>query len=179
VVGVLTAWALLLAVAGAGKALRPGPTARALAAARIPGRTILARSPVVRITGAVEFLIGLSVMVVGGPIPAMLLAASYLLLGLVAWRMVRVSPGQDCGCFGRAAEPISSWHLVVDLAGAAVGLTGVIWPQPSTLQEISGQGAAGGILLAGLSILLAWLCYQVMTTLPALLEFRRKVAARR
>lgn len=178
-VGVLTAWALLLAVAGAGKALRPGPTGRALTAARIPGRTILARSPVVRITGAVEFLIGLSVIVIGGPIPAMLLAEAYLLLGLVAWRMVRVSPGQDCGCFGRAAEPISSRHLVVNLAGTAVGVAGVIWPQPSTLQEISEQGVPGGILLAGLSILLAWLCYQLMTTLPALLEFRRKVAASR
>lgn len=173
-VGLLGAFALLLAGAGVGKFRQPGSAGRAIAAAKIPGGRLLARPPVVRLTGAVELLIGGYVIGWGGPVSAALLAVSYGLLTAIAWRMVRVAPGQDCGCFGRSAEPITRWHLAVDGAGVPVGAAAVLWPQPSVASAVSGQGAQG-VAVAVLTILLAWLCFVLMTALPDLLDLRTKV----
>ena len=178
-VGVLAAWALLLAFAGGSKLLRPRPAAQALKAARIPGGAVLSATPIVRLAGLLEIAVAGLVIGWGGPISAALLSATYLFLSVIAWRMVRVSPGQDCGCFGRSSEPITRWHLAVNLVGVAVGASGVLWPQPSVITEMRSQGLPGAILLAALTILLAWLCYLTMTALPALLEFRAKVATSR
>ncbi|MGH3664830.1 MAG: hypothetical protein ACRDU8_01845, partial [Egibacteraceae bacterium] len=64
--------ALLLAVAGAPKILRPHPTVRALRALWLP-----ATPPLVRVLGAVEVGVGLAAVVLGGPLFALLVAASY------------------------------------------------------------------------------------------------------
>ena len=65
------------------------------------------------------------------------------------------------------------------VAGIAVGVSGVIWPQRSVVEEMIAQGFPGGILLIALTGLLTWLCFLTMTALPEMLAFRTKVAASR
>lgn len=177
-VGVLWAAAVLLGVAGAGKLLRPGPTSRAVMSAELPGASLLSRLPVVRVFGAAEVVIAGMVLVAGGPGPAALLTASYLLLAVVAWRMIRLAPDQGCGCFGTSDEPSSYWHVAVNLAGATAGVAALIRPQPSVGVVIEQQGPQGFLLLAG-SLLLAFAGYLMLTALPALARSRAKVAPSR
>jgi len=177
-VGLLWAAAVILGVAGGGKLIRPGPTIQAIRAADVPGEFFFASKFAVRILGLVEIGIAIAVLGGGGAVPAALLSVSYLALTVVAWRMIRVAPGQDCGCFGSSSEPISRWHLIVNGAFCGVGAAAVFWPQPSVFDEV-GQAGAQGILLLGLAFLLAWLCYFLMSALPALMNLRAKVAAPR
>jgi len=147
-------------------------------AAEIPGATVLSARPVVRLAGIIEFAIAVAVIGGGGALPAAFLAGSYLLLTGVAWRMLRLAPDSDCGCFGTSSEPVSLAHLIVNGAGVLIGAAAVHWPQPSIISELNDQGAQA-ILLLALASLLAWFCYLSMTALPALLKIRAKVAADR
>ena len=176
-VGLLWAAAVVLGVAGLSKLARPASTVDALTAARIPGARVLASTATVRVAGATELGVAGYVLGWGGSPAAALLGVCYLILTVVAWRMLLVSPGQDCGCFGRSSEPITRWHLLVDIAGLSIGVAATLWPQPSVVDEVTGQGAQG-VLLVALSLLLAWLCYLLMTALPALGNLRAKVANR-
>ncbi len=174
-VGVVWAAAALLAAAGLGKLFRPGPTVTAVQAAELPGATVLSARPAVRMLGMAELGIAGWVILGGGSTPAVLLTVSYLLLTLVAWRMLRLAPGQDCGCFGADDEPISVLHVAVNLTGALIGAAATFWSQPSVVDEFV-NSPVGAVLTAVLAGLLAWLGYLLMTALPALLALRAKVA---
>lgn len=181
-IGVVWGAALLLAVAGVGKLLRPTPTSRAVRAAELPGAQVFSALPVVRSLGAAELGIATWVLLGGGQLPAALLGVAYLLLTVVAWRMLRRAPGQDCGCFGSESEPISRIHVIVNGVGALVGICAAVWPSafplPSVPDELTRNGWQGALVLT-LASLLAWLCYLLMTALPALLALRAKVTAAR
>lgn len=177
-VGLVWAGALLLAVAGLAKVHRPGPTGKAIRAAPIPGAAVLGSTIMVRCLGLVEVLVGALVLGWGGPIPAALFALSYLVLTLVAAVMITKAPAADCGCFGASAEPVSRWHVAVNAGYTLIAAAAIVWPQDSVFGELKSLGAAV-IPLFGLAVLLAWLSYQLMTSLPALLEQRAKVAAPR
>lgn len=178
-VGLLWAAAAILAASGLGKLARPASTVHALKAARIPGARVLASTTFVRVAGATELGVAGYALGWGGSPAAALLAVCYLILILtvVAWRMLRVSPGQDCGCFGGSSEPITDWHLLVDIAGLSIGVAATRWPQPSVLDEVADQGAQG-VLLVGPVTAPGVLCYLLMTALPALGNLRAKVADR-
>ena len=176
-VGVLWAAAILLGVAGLGKLLRPAPTSRAVIAAETPGASVLSALPVVRLLGLLEIVIAGMVLGAGGPVPAALLAISYLLLAVVAWRMISLAPGQDCGCFGTSSEPSSWSHVVVNVVNAVaavVGVLAVVFAQPSLGDLVEQQGAQSLLLLGG-SVLLAWLGYLALTALPALSRAAQRV----
>jgi hypothetical protein len=175
-VGLLWAAALLLGSAGLAKLFRPGPAARAVLAAELPGASLWSARPVIRLLGVAEVVVAGWVIVVGGSLPAALLGGCYLLLTLVAWRMIRYAPGQDCGCFGADSEPISRSHIFVNGAYALTGAAAAYWPQPSIVDEFAAN-KVWTVLLAGLAGLLAWLSYLLMTEFPALLAIRAKVAA--
>ena len=177
-VGLVWAGALLLAFAGLAKTSRPGPTGRAIRAASVPGAAFLGSAATVRALGLVEVLVGTAVLGVGGPIPAALLTVSYLILTVIAVVMIRKAPTTDCGCFGASAEPVSRWHIAVNAAYTLIAAAAVAWPQNGVVGELESVGAAV-IPVLGLAVLLAWLSYQMMTSLPALLVLRAKVAAPR
>ena len=177
-VGVVWAAALLLGSAGIGKLLRPAPTVGALRAVRIPGAALLAAPTPVRLIGAAEILVAAAVLVFGGAISAALLAVSYLLLTVVGLRMLKSAPAADCGCFGRTEEPISRWHIAVDVTCLLIAVAAVIWPQHGVPGEFESQGLPT-VVVVGLAGLCAWLGYLLMTEFPAMLAQRAKVAATR
>ncbi len=174
-VGVLGAAALVLAVAGVGKLIRPLGTSRAADAL---GAGRLAAAPMVRLFGLAEFALAGWVLVIGGRLAAGLLAFAYLFLALVATRLLRVAPQQDCGCFGKPDQPISRSHLFTDIFGAAVSLGAVIWSQPALLVVLSRSELWLGLGLAAMVALLTWLLYEAMTTAPQVLALRTTAALR-
>jgi hypothetical protein len=70
--GPFAACALLLALAGVAKTVRPLPTVRALRSVSLPAGVTL-----VRLLGAGEAVLAIVALVVAGPVPAALEALSY------------------------------------------------------------------------------------------------------
>ena len=166
-VGILSAAALLLVVAGTAKLRDPAPARAAIVAARLPGGARV-RSPLVaRVVGAAEVLVGAAALLVGGRWTAALLGIAYLLLALVAWRLLSVAAGTGCGCFGATGAPISRWHLVLDLGFAAAGAVAVALPAPGLPAAVSSTGWQG-VLLVALVGLLAYTAFLMTTALPSL-----------
>ena len=176
-VGLLSAFALVLAASGVLKLRSPDPTVRAVLATKLPGAWRLAGRPFVRVIALGEVLVAALVLVAGGVVAAALLTVAYLSLALVAWRLVRRAPGQDCGCFGKASEPVSRWHVGMNLAGAATGALALVLPGPSLAQELGSSGALAALQLIAV-VLAACLIYLVMTALPAHSALRAKVLTR-
>lgn len=177
VVGLLGAFALLLGVAGVMKLFAPDTTARAIVATKLPAAMLLSHRTVVRIFGMAEVGIAVLVVLLGGRVSAVLLAAAYAFLAVTAGLLIRRAPGQDCGCFGHSAEPVTKWHVGVDSLASIVAVAAVAQPQRSLVGAARDMGAAGVVLVVGV-VLLGWLIYLTMTALPALLALNAKVAAR-
>lgn len=178
-IGVLSACAVLLGVAGVTKVLRPAPTGRAARALDLAIPLLLRGSPAVRLLGVLEVAVALGVLLVGGVIAAAALASAYLLLTAVTVRLLRVAPDSDCGCFGTAQEPVSRAHVVVNAACALVAGAAIVLPQPSLTGALATTGAATGIALVVVTGVLATLLGAALTALPALVSARAKVATPR
>ena len=176
-VGLLGAFALVLAASGVLKLKTPDPTVAAVLATKLPGAWRLAGRPFVRLIAVGEILVAAAVFVAGGAAAAALMALAYLSLALVAWRLVRRSPGQDCGCFGKVGEPVSRWHVSMNLAGAAVAVIAVALPEPSVVHQLASSGPLTVPLAAGIGMA-GWLIYLVMTALPSHSALRAKVLTR-
>ena len=131
--------AALLALGGAAKALRPGETANALAAAGVPVGPSL-----VRVGGALEAAVGLGALVTGSRGFAALVAVSYLsFTAFVLLALARRTPIASCGCFGKADTPPSRVHVAVNLAAAGAALAIVVQPVPGFLDVLADQPLAG------------------------------------
>lgn len=178
-IGLLSACAVLLGVAGMSKVLRPAPTEKAARALDLAVPPQLRGSLAVRLLGGVEIAVALAVLVVGGPLAAAALAASYLLLTAVAVRLLRVAPDSDCGCFGTAHEPVSRLHVVVNAACALVAGVAIVLPQRSLPGVLATTDVVTGAALVVLIGVLAALLGALMTALPALVSARAKVATPR
>ncbi|GAB2692436.1 MauE/DoxX family redox-associated membrane protein [Thalassiella azotivora] len=173
-VGLVAAGALLLLVAGAPKVLAPEAGRGAVVAARLPLR-FLRDAWVSRASGAAEVVVALAVLLVGGPWPLLALAVTYGVLAAFSWRVLRVSPGASCGCFGRASTPVSRWHVGTNAGLALVALLALGLHATGALASGSYLAALGdqpwaGVPLLALTALLAYACYLLMTALPALLQ---------
>ena len=80
---------------------------------------------------------------------------------------------------GELADALGSLRCFVSNAGyTLVAVAAVAWPQNGVADELKSTGAEV-VPLLGLAVLLGWLSYQLMTSLPALLILRAKVAAPR
>lgn len=176
-VGLLGAFAVVLAASGVLKLRSPDPTVRAVLATKLPGAWRLAGRPFVRLVAVGEILIAALVLTDGGAAAAGSLALAYLSLALVAWRLVRRAPGQDCGCFGKASEPVSWWHVGINLTGAATAAIAVVRPAPSLVDQLASGGALTVPFMAAVGMA-AFLIYLVMTALPAHSALRAKVLTR-
>ncbi|WP_420638558.1 MauE/DoxX family redox-associated membrane protein [Candidatus Poriferisocius sp.] len=115
--------AVLLAGAGAAKAVTPEPAAAAWA--RI-GRPLPAWS--MRLLGVVELGVAVGAVVVGGVVPAIALAVLYAEFAVVAAAMVRAGAGEPCGCFGRIDMAATWRHVAANVGAAIAGVVAAAWP---------------------------------------------------
>lgn len=157
--GVVSAAALVLVVSGGAKLADPGPTARALTAARLPAGMAL-----VRLLALGEVALGATALTVGGPVVPLLVAAAYLGFVGFVWRTRAVGGGGGCGCFGGESDVRpGAVHVVVDLvlAGGSAAAAG----GRTSLYDRVVDAPASGLALAVTAAVAAGLAVVVLTRL--------------
>ncbi|MCJ7437470.1 MAG: hypothetical protein MUP97_06895 [Acidimicrobiia bacterium] len=161
--------AVLLALGGALKALRPADTATALRGVGIPVPRLA-----VRLGGAGEAAIGIWALVVGDRLEAVLVTASYaVFIGFVVLAMTRDAPIASCGCFGRADTPPSLVHVGVNVGACIAALVVVVQPGVGLIDVLPGQPLAGVpyVFLVVVGVLCAFVA---LTQLPRTLQAMRE-----
>jgi hypothetical protein len=153
--------ALLLAFAGATKALDPAMTAGALRALGLPSSRIL-----VRVGAAAELILGLLALAAGWATVWWLVAASYLAFAAFVVAAMRAGTMVgSCGCFGREDTPPHPIHVVIDVALAATAAAAAVRGVGAPLDAIA-DAPGEGLVVAGLSVLAVVLLYGAMVDLP-------------
>lgn len=153
--------ATLLVISGLPKLTRPASTARALEGIGLPPRRWLGQA-----VGVIEIAIGLSVIGVGGRLPALAFAVLYAgFAGFIVVAM-RSSAVKSCGCFGNDDTPPSALHLLVDIAAVGVGTALAVRPV-GDITAVMGETPWAGVPLLLLVVIGAWLSLMVLTLLPA------------
>ncbi|MDH3426024.1 MAG: hypothetical protein OEM22_05055 [Acidimicrobiia bacterium] len=150
----------LLVVAGVLKLRAPDLAASALSAVRLRGG-----AAAVRLIALVEVAIGGLGVLFGGRAAASAVAIVYI--GFAAFVAVALAKGVNalaCGCFGRSDSPLGPMHLVLNLAGAAIGVAAAVWP----VSGITGitQDPAQGVVVALAAVVAAYLAYLAFAVLP-------------
>jgi len=169
--------AVLLAVGGAAKAVRPRDTAQALTAVGIRFPRFLPGRVVVRVGGAVEAVIGAAALVVGGPVLCALVAVSYFAFaGFVLVALRTGAPISSCGCFGKIDTPPSIVHVVLDLAFAGVAAAAAVVGDVA-LPDVLGDQPLLGIPFLMLLVIGCSLVFLAFTSLPKTMAVVREVAA--
>jgi hypothetical protein len=169
--GLVFAAAILLGVAGVGKVTSPGATRIALRSAGLPATAVAARG-----LGAVEVLVAIAALVVGGPVASGLVAVSYLGFAWFARRLERMTRGAaPCGCFGASSAPVGTLHVVINLV-IAVGVAVAAVDAPGPIWDAAGETPWAGVPFVGLVLLLAWLVFVALTALPETLAAAKAAA---
>ncbi|MCW2621577.1 MAG: hypothetical protein JWL64_1179 [Frankiales bacterium] len=158
---VWAAASLLLVVAGAPRALAPAGTVRAaqeLGLGTLP--PAFARG-----VGVAEAGLGLTVLLLGGPVAALAVALVYVGFAALTWRGLSTGAG-SCGCFVGADAAPTPQHVVLDLVLAAAAATAASDGAPGVVAVLRDGGTSAGPLL-GVALLDAALVYLVLTRSPA------------
>jgi hypothetical protein len=160
--------ALLLAFAGAAKAVDPAMTVGALRALGLPSSTTR-----VRVGAAAELLVGLLAAAAGWAWVWWLVAVSYLAFAAFVVAALRAGTMVgSCGCFGREDTPPHPIHVVVDVALAATAAAAAVLGVGAPLDAIA-DAPGKGLVVAGLSLLSVLVLYVVLVDLPRALRQMR------
>jgi hypothetical protein len=155
--------ASLLAAAGAAKVVDPTDTVGALR-----GSGIRVAPTVVRVGGALEAALAVVAVLTGAPVPALAVAASYLLFtGFVILTLARGLPIGSCGCFGKVDTPPSALHVVVNL-GAVLAAIGVADGHGAGLGDTLADQPLGGVPLLLLVVVGTYAAFTALTVVPQL-----------
>jgi hypothetical protein len=167
--------AALLAVGGALKAVDPADSAHALAVFGVPHARVL-----VRIGGAVEVVVGIGALLLGGPIFAGLVAVSYAAFAgfvLVALRAGR--PISSCGCFGKVDTPPSKVHVVIDFTAAVTAAVVMLAGDSVALGKVLAAQPLAGVPFVLLVVVGMYAVFLAFTALPKTLAAVRTVRDQR
>lgn len=160
--GPYVAAALLLAAAGVSKVRRPASTVTAVRAAGVP-----VNGAAVRVFAAGEVLVAAAALLLGGPVPALLVALSYAAFAVFVGLALVRGESASCGCFAGDDAPPTLAHVVVNIGLAASALAVAVTAGPSSLPAVLAEaGPAPAVTLLGLAGLVAVLGYLVLTRLP-------------
>lgn len=160
--------ALLLAVAGAIKAVDPAMTVGALRALRLPSSPGL-----VRAGAGAELVLGAVAATTGAPAAWWLVAVSYLAFAVFVVAALRAGTMVgSCGCFGREDTPPHSVHVVLDVALAGFAVAAAVG-EVAPLDEIADAPGKGAVV-AGLSVLAVVLLHAAFVDLPRALAHPRR-----
>jgi len=161
--GPLLVGAALLFAGGVSKLARPGNMARAFRAANL-------RLGVggIRALAFAEAVVAVGAVVVGGWLPAALVALSYGAFAVfVAIALARGWALSSCGCFGTPDSPPTAVHVVIDLMLAAGAAVAAIEGRAAPVALISSRPAWGTAMVAA-SAVTAGLAYLALVRLPRL-----------
>lgn len=151
----------LLVVAGARKLLHPLPARAAAAAAgvRIPRRGIA-------VFGLGELSAGGAGVVFGGSF-ALAVAAFYVVLTVVAVRLLTHAPATPCACLGSSTAVVTRTHVVLDVAAVCLALVAATGASP--FAQLSGRWLEGAVfvVLVACCVKLAALALETLPELAA------------
>ena len=165
--GPLFAAALLTALAGGFKLIRPDATRVALRTAGLPNGPLA-----VRALGSVEVVAALVVVAFGGRLGGAIVLVAYLgFAGFAAHLANRSRRSVPCGCFGSSSAPVGHLHVIVNLLLAAVGAASIAVPTEG-IAAVADTPAAG-VPFVVFTLLLTWLLLVALTALPELLAAAR------
>ena len=154
--------AVLLLVAGLPKVVDPEPTRRAARDAGLPSG-----AGTVRLLGAAEAALGAAALLVGGRVPALLVALTYLGFAAVVTRGLVRGDMESCGCFNGDDSPPSVLHVVIDAGLAASALAVALAAAvPRPWWAIAAEDLAGALAMAVVGLVVAGLVYLVLARLP-------------
>ncbi|MCU1451417.1 MAG: hypothetical protein JWP02_3587 [Acidimicrobiales bacterium] len=166
--GPLIAAALLLVATALPKLRHPEGATAMLSTLRIP-----VVPAVVRMWALGELVVGAMVLVVGGPLPTLLLAASYLVFAALVAGALRNGGVASCGCLGAVETPPSAAHLVVDVGAVLVALAAMPADIGSVRAVVVSQPLAGIPFLLLVAVT-AYLAYLFMARFSSLVAFRAR-----
>ncbi|KAA0234978.1 MAG: hypothetical protein JJLCMIEE_01278 [Acidimicrobiales bacterium] len=161
--------ALVVALGGALKLVRPLPTEQALQSVGLPHRRGAALW-----LGATELVLGSAAFVFGGRVLALALGIAYTGFGVFVAVAMRQDGNSRCGCFGRADTPPTMIHLILNVVSAGVAVAAFTYPVPS-LEVIISEQPAWGLPYLGFVLLGTYLVYIIDTALPEVLDAGRGV----
>lgn len=151
----------LLAIAGGAKIIDPAPTSGALRAAQLPDSHVL-----VRLLGAVELVLAIGGILLGGSSPAVGGALLYIAFALFVSHALRNRlPISSCGCLGSAETPPTRLHIVINLLAVVV----MVWTALVPLDPVTVLARAPlseAVLMLVFSGLTTYLLYALITVLP-------------
>ena len=158
VAGPFIAACALLVIAGVGKARHAAPAQFAARAAGLP----VPRGAIVAF-GSVELAAGVVGAVFGG-LTALAVAACYLLLTVVAVRLLQRAPSTPCACLGSLNAVVTPAHVGLDIAAAVFALVAATGGSPFSY-------LSGGVLAGAVFMVLVACCVKLaILTLDALPE---------
>lgn len=183
---------LVLVAAGASKLAEPAPVASTLAAlgpgsgsrygrgSADPRRAVPSSAPappllLARLVGAVEVIVGLLALVVGGPVAAAAVALAYASFAVVVV-IARRRGLPSCGCFGVSSAPPSRVHVAVNVVSAAVAAAAAVGGGPVPVADGLSDLGGVGVVVAGLVLLATVLVVAVDTTVADVVEATRALA---
>jgi hypothetical protein len=171
-IGPFLAACVLLVVAGAAKAVRPGDTARAVAVTVRLRPTVV--RPLVRSAAAAEVVVGIAGIVRPSPLTAGVVACSYLGFAVfVGVALAHGGPLASCGCFGTPDTPGTRLHVVVDLVLAASAVAVASTVPAEWLPRLLAPQPWSGVPIILVSLLCAVLTFLALTRLAELGAARR------
>jgi hypothetical protein len=130
--------ALVVLVGGTAKVASPAGFASLLRSLRLPGGTVASR-----LTGVAEVAVGAWAIIAGGAVTAAVIAATYAVFAVTVVAARRAGSA-SCGCFGSAAAPPSTVHVIVNLVSASVALAAaLVGGAPGLASVLADQPLAG------------------------------------
>jgi hypothetical protein len=167
--GPAVASAVLLAIGGTSKLLRPANTSHALRALRLPAAPLG-----VRLLAGAEIGVAVGALAGGGRSAWLLVAATYL--GFACFVLLAMSRGgavSSCGCFGTPDTPPTSVHVLVTISASALALaTAVGHPTGPLLDALADMPLLGlpFLLVTGCCV---WFAYAAVAVLPRTLTLTK------
>ena len=152
--------AVVMVVSGATKVASPDAF-DALLRSLVGGPARRVRGGVGRFVGALEVLLGVVAVVLGSTSAAAAVAVAYVCFAVVVV-VARRRGVESCGCFGEAAAPPSTVHVVIDLAGAGFAAMAAIDP-PGSLGAVLTDQPWGGVPYLFAVGLASWFAVLVAT----------------
>ncbi|HEY6531467.1 MAG TPA: MauE/DoxX family redox-associated membrane protein [Acidimicrobiales bacterium] len=161
----------VLTVGGIAKLSGPEATVPMLRALGLPARPLVAR-----LLGALEVVVGVAALLLGGRILAIAVAVLFAAFTVAVLRLRAGGETVSCGCFGRSSAPPTLVHAAVDGAAVVIAVAAAVADAPGLLDLRSDTPGAGVPLLV-LTALAVWLTVAVLTVLPETLVAARRVPA--
>lgn len=139
----------VLVAAGVAKLTQPAGTGEVLGTLGVPGGATSARG-----LGAVEVLLGLTALTVGGRWTIALVALAYAAAAGVVLAARRAGLA-TCGCFGARSPAPSPAHAWLDLLCAGVAAAGAAVSVPPLADLLGDLGAPAAAGVLGATVLIA------------------------